>query len=81
MEKYYKIITREKELAPCKLCGKAPIITTVPIRGYEPEVNVTVVCSVGCWCKPSFECNDTVYRSIEEAVDNVINQWNEHMEK
>lgn len=81
MKDYYKIIVREKELMPCKLCGKVPTITTAPIRGYEPEVYVTVVCSDGCWCRPRFRGNDTVCRSIEEAVDNVINQWNEYMEK
>ena len=79
MKSFYKIVNFNRELKPCKLCGKIPIITTKPIRGYEPEVYVIVECSDGCWCKPSFEDNDTVCRSIEEAVDNIINQWNEHM--
>jgi hypothetical protein len=79
MKDYYKIIVRGTELVPCKLCGKVPVITTVPIRGYEPEVSVLVKCSDECWCHPRFKQNDTVYRSIEEAVDNVINQWNDYM--
>ena len=79
MKDYYKIIVKEKELMPCKLCGKVPVITTAPIRGYEPEVFVLVKCSDGCWCYPRFKQNDTIGRSIEEAVDNVINQWNNYM--
>lgn len=72
------------KLLPCPFCGNDNIhITKKPLwhefdgcyTGYKDRYAFEVVCN-RCGAHPSYCSNDTVYRSEEEAISHVVNEWN-----
>lgn len=63
------------ELKCCPFCGSAVELKKEPIRGYGGCYSYSIRCD-NCGCKLDYKRNDTVYRSDEEAIDNVVPVWN-----
>lgn len=56
-------------------CGHEVYIEKKTLAGYKGAYIFDIHCEK-CGCTIKFEGNDTVYRSEEEARNNVINTWN-----
>lgn len=76
--------THEIILLPCPFCGNENIhMTKKPLwqeydgsyHGYKDRYAFEVVCDK-CGAHPAYYKNDTIYRSEEEAISNVVNKWN-----
>lgn len=69
----------KKEIKPCPFCGNDVEIDEVPLwhgtHGYFGCYEYKIRCNV-CGCSLQYERNDTIYRSKNEAKDNVIEAWN-----
>lgn len=68
-----------KELKPCPFCGADAEFETIPLwhgsRGYHGCYEFKIRCKK-CGAQPNYPQNDTVYRSTNEAIENVIKAWN-----
>ena len=75
-----------KELKPCPFCGAEVELEEIPLwqgsrfdprvyRGYHGCYEYKIRCKK-CGAQPSYPQNDTVYRSKNEAIENVIKVWN-----
>ena len=68
-----------KELKPCPFCGADVELETIPLwhgsHGYQGCYEFRIRCKK-CGAQPSYPQNDTVYRSEDEAIKNVIKAWN-----
>lgn len=68
-----------KELKPCPFCGAGVELETIPLwngsRGYHGCYEFIIRCKK-CGAQPNYPQNDTVYRSKDEAIKNVIKAWN-----
>lgn len=75
-----------KELKPCPFCGAEVELEEIPLwqgsrfdpgvyRGYYGCYKYEIRCKK-CGAQPSYPQNDTVYRSKDEAIKNVIKVWN-----
>lgn len=67
------------ELKPCPFCGTKVKMRKVPLYGYSDRFEFEVKCPK-CGCSVDYKHNDTVYRSEEEAIANVVKAWNERKE-
>ena len=67
------------ELKPCPFCGNEVQMTKAPLwhgsHGYHGCYEFSISCK-DCGCTLLFTQNDTVYRSEDEAQNNVIKNWN-----
>ena len=63
------------ELKPCPFCGEIPFLDKNPIIGYKGYFEYDIHCSK-CGCHLWYRGNDTIYRTHEEAIKNVIEAWN-----
>jgi Lar family restriction alleviation protein len=68
--------SKEPELKPCPFCGTEVKMLKTPIRGYSGCFNFEVRCPK-CGCSVDYIDSDTIYRTEEEAIANVIESWNE----
>ena len=66
---------KNNKLKPCPFCGSGAALIEKPIYGYQGSVMYTVECARNC-CSKHFNNNDTIYHSDNEAISNVIKQWN-----
>lgn len=68
-----------KELKPCPFCGAEVELETMPLwhggHGYQGCYEFIIKCK-NCGAQPNYPQNDTVYRSENEAIKNVIKAWN-----
>lgn len=68
------------KIKPCPFCGTKVELSKNPLwqgsRGYYNCFEFEIVCPK-CGCNVTYNENDTVYRTEEEAINNVINVWNE----
>ena len=69
------------ELKPCPCGNENVYIERKPLwhgsHGYVDCYEYVVKCdNPNCIWKPEFSCNDTIYRTDEEARNNAIEQWN-----
>ncbi len=67
------------ELKPCPFCGSDVKLKKWDIRGYTGCFNFGIKCSK-CGCVVDYVDSDTIYRSEEEAIANVVKAWNERKE-
>lgn len=67
----------------CPFCGTEVELSKTPLwqgnHGYYNCFEFKIVCSK-CGCNVTYNKNDTVYRSEEEAIQNVIKAWNKRNE-
>lgn len=67
-------------LKPCPFCGTKVEMIRKPLwdgsHGYQGCYDFKVICEK-CGCTLNYSYADTVYRTEEEAINNVINTWNE----
>lgn len=73
-------------LKSCPFCGSDVYLEKIPLwsthgsinRGYVGDYEYIVKCPniVECGCSLNLHGNDTIYRSDEEAIKNVVNAWN-----
>lgn len=66
------------ELKCCPFCGSTVELKKEPIRGYGGCYSYSIRCD-NCGCKLDYKKNDTVYRSDEEAIENVVPIWNKRV--
>lgn len=63
----------------CPFCGTEVELSKIPLwqgnHGYYNCFEFKIVCSK-CGCNVTYNKNDTVYRSEEEAIQNVIKARN-----
>lgn len=68
-----------KELKPCPFCGAEVELEKLPLwnggHGYHDCYEFKIRCKK-CGAQPTYPRNDTVYRSENEAIENVIKVWN-----
>jgi len=75
-EGYYpRLESKIMELKCCPFCGSTVELKKEPICGYGGCYSYSIRCD-NCGCELDYEKNDTVYRSDEEAINNVIPVWN-----
>ncbi len=71
-----------EKLKPCPFCGGEAEINKKPLwrgnRGYKGCYEFVAVCKK-CGCKVDHIKNDSIYRSEEEAQENVIKVWNKRV--
>lgn len=72
-------IKAPEELKPCPFCGSDVEMKKIPLwhggHGYYNCYEFKVVCEK-CGCTLNYEYADTIYRSEEEAISNVVKAWN-----
>lgn len=72
-----------KKIKPCPFCGTEVELSKNPLwqggHGYYNCFEFKIVCSK-CGCNVTYNKNDTIYRSEEEAIQNVIKAWNKRNE-
>ena len=72
-------------LKPCPFCGSEvsidinPLWSEFPTRGYPGCYDYSIRCKQ-CGCTLYYPNNDSVYRSEEEAMANVVVAWNRREE-
>ena len=68
------------KLKPCPFCGTKAEMMRKPLwegsHGYQGCYSFKVTCGK-CGCTLNYAYADTIYRTEEEAINNVINAWNE----
>ena len=71
---------KNSELKPCPFCGTNVELLKEPLwhgnHGYHDCFDFKVRCPK-CGCTVDYTHNDTIYRSEEEAIANVVKTWNE----
>lgn len=69
-----------EQIKNCAICGSEPKFDSAPIKGYEPDVGVSIKCGK---CKyPKGGRGDTVYsKNFDEAYNKAVKEWNEEMNK
>ena len=70
----------ELKLKRCPFCGsKIEEISKIPLwsghHGYHDRYEFKIICKK-CGANVKYEKNDSVYRTEEEAINNVIKAWN-----
>lgn len=63
------------ELKPCPFCGTEVKLLKKPLYGYHGRFDFSVKCP-HCGCTVDYIDSDTIYRSEEEAIANVVKSWN-----
>lgn len=73
-----------QELKPCPFCGTEVKLLKKPLwhgsHGYHNCFDFSVKCPK-CGCTVDYIDSDTIYRSEEEAISNVVKSWNERYVK
>ena len=68
------------KIKPCPFCGTEVELSKNPLwhggHGYYNCFEFEIVCPK-CGCNVTCNKNDTIYRTEEEAINNVTNAWNE----
>ncbi len=68
------------KLEPCPFCGTKVEMMRIPLwhgsHGYQNCYDFKVTCEK-CGCTLNYAYADTIYRTEEEAINNVTNAWNE----
>lgn len=68
------------KLKPCPFCGTKAKMMRKPLwegsHGYQGCYSFKVTCEK-CGCTLNYVYADTIYRTEDEAINNVINAWNE----
>ncbi len=71
------------KIKPCPFCGTEVELSKNPLwqgsHGYYNCFEFKIICSK-CGCNVTYNKNDTIYRSEEEAIQNVIEAWNKRNE-
>lgn len=64
----------------CPICGSSPVINSGTIKGYEPDVSITIKCDN---CKyPKRGSADTVYSAdYNKAYNKAVGEWNDEVDK
>lgn len=74
---------RMNKIKPCPFCGTKVGLSKIPLwqgsHGYINCFEVKIVCPK-CGCNVTYNENDTIYRTKEEAYKNVIEAWNKRDE-
>ena len=69
-------------LEPCPFCGSGVFLEKIPLwhdsHGYYGNYEYVIQCpnTTECGCKLNYHGNDDIYRTPEEAIKMVIEQWN-----
>lgn len=67
------------KLKPCPFCGTKVEMMKIPLwhdsHGYHGCYEFKIRCE-NCGCTLNYSQNDTIYRSEEKAMENVVNAWN-----
>ena len=63
------------ELKPCPFCGGKAKMQRFELRYYKGCYDIDISCE-DCACKSIGLPTDTVYRSIEQAEQNAVENWN-----
>ena len=67
------------KIKSCPFCGTEVELSKNPLwhggHGYYNCFEFEIVCPK-CGCNVRYDKNDTIYRTEEEAIQNVINAWN-----
>lgn len=67
------------KLKPCPFCGTKVEMTKTPLwngsHGYQGCYRFGVTCEK-CGCTLRYIFSDTIYRTEEDAINNVIDAWN-----
>lgn len=71
------------KIKPCPFCGTKVGLSKIPLwqgsHGYINCFEFKIICPE-CGCTLTYNENDTIYRTEEEAIQNVIKAWNKRNE-
>lgn len=71
------------KIKPCPFCGTDVELSKYSLwygtRGYRNCFEFKIICPK-CGCNVTYDKNDIIYRTEEEAIHNVIEVWNKRKE-
>ena len=73
-EVYFKVMDNIK---PCPFCGYKPELRITNMETSDSKYKMYDLHCKVCGCTLDFTRNNTLYWSEEQALENVINKWND----
>ena len=76
---YFTLLNQTTELKPCPFCGTIPQIKIHPLPHYKGCYTADISCQK-CGCHITLHNNDTINRTLTQAVQSAVNTWNTRKE-